>query len=106
VVVEGSARGAGILIVEQDLTVRGTLQFDGLMIVRGRTSVESGSLRVHGSLWTADAEFVGGETTIAYSSGALAFAMAALKGVALPAPVLVTALVNCSATRIPAEGCP
>src|SRR5207245_979534 len=56
----GDAHGAGIMIVEGDLTIQGNLNFNGLILVRGRTSVQVteviGIATIYGSLWTQDIE--------------------------------------------------
>src|SRR5207248_11032872 len=72
----GDARGAGIMIVEGDLTVQGNLEFDGLILVRGRTNVEAdpsqslvtGSATLYGSPWTQAINRIPGPHSIVYYS--------------------------------------
>src|SRR6185503_178233 len=51
--VNGTMTGAGILVVDDSLTIKGDLDFKGLIIVRGPTRVTtaSGSVALRGSLW-------------------------------------------------------
>jgi len=89
----GTATGAGIMIVENSLTLNGTIDFVGLILVRGSTSVTeaSGSAQVWGSLWTTELNLnVGGHADIQYSSEALALAnQAGGNSGGLPAPVKI-----------------
>src|SRR3989454_5199116 len=71
----GDASGAGIMIVEGDLTIQGRLEFKGLVLVRGRTNVINdpsdteitGNATVYGSLWTQDVNLrVGGSAIVDY----------------------------------------
>jgi len=91
----GTATGAGILIVENSLTLNGNLDFKGLILVRGTTNVTqvTGSATIWGSLWTTDFNLtVGGHADVQYSSQALALANQSGGGTgALPAPVVITA---------------
>ena len=94
----GNASGCGIMIVDGDLTVQGTLSFTGLVIVRGsvtfaETSGITANGTVFGSLWTTSlvigvASFVG-----QYSSEALALAGSVAAG-ACPAPVCGDGVVD------------
>jgi hypothetical protein len=88
----GGVTGAGILIVEHALQINGNLDFKGLIIVRGTTSVTSvsGSSTIWGSLWTTDFNLtVAGHADVQYSSEALALANLAGGGGSLPAPVKI-----------------
>jgi hypothetical protein len=91
----GSASGAGIMIVENALNINGNFTFDGLILVRGTTQVTdvTGSASIFGSIWTTDFNLtVGGHADIQYSSSALALAGQSGGGTnPLPAPVVVTA---------------
>jgi hypothetical protein len=91
----GNSSGAGILIVENSLTLNGNLDFKGLILVRGTTHVTevTGSATIWGSLWTTEFNLtVGGHADVQYSTEALALANQSGGGVgALPAPVKVTA---------------
>jgi len=90
----GNSSGAGILIVENALTINGNLNFKGLIIVRGTTQVTdvTGSATIFGSIWTTDFNLtVGGHADIQYSSEALGLAGQSGGGTnPLPAPVVVT----------------
>ena len=83
------------MIIESGVTINGTFDFDGLVIVRGTTKITdvTGNMTLHGSLWTTDVNFKdGGSSDIRFSSQALALANQA-GGVpgTLPAPIVVTA---------------
>src|SRR5207249_3497890 len=110
VILNGNATGAGILVVEGDLTIKGDFNFVGLILVRGQTRVDtdiSGNATIFGSLWTEDLNLiVGGSAIIDYSSDALALANLVGGGGALPAPVRVTSLVDCGDVPAGAAGCP
>jgi len=108
----GNASGAGIMIVEGDLTIQGSLDFKGLVIVRGRTRVDgtttdSGNATLYGSLLTNDVNLtVGGSVLVNYSSQALGLANQASGGMALPAPVQLASLIDCSQAVAGTAGCP
>ena len=108
----GNASGAGIMIVEGDLTIQGSLEFKGLVIVRGRTRVDgtttdTGNATIYGSLLTNDVNLtVGGSVLVNYSSQALGLANQASGGMALPAPVQLASLIDCSQAVAGAAGCP
>ena len=108
----GNASGAGIMIVEGDLTIQGSLEFKGLVIVRGRTRVDgtttdSGNATLYGSLLTNDVNLtVGGSVLVNYSSQALGLANQASGGMALPAPVQLASLIDCSQAVAGTAGCP
>jgi len=110
----GNAAGAGIMIVEGDLTIQGHLDFIGLVIVRGRTRVggtglttDTGNATLYGSLWTNDVNLsVGGSAVINYSSQGLALANLVSGGSALPTPVQLTSLIDCAQAAAGAAGCP
>jgi hypothetical protein len=73
----GNASGAGILIVNGSLTLQGSLDFTGLIIVLGATNITSvtGNASVYGAIWTTDLSLeVGGSAAVRYSSPALALA--------------------------------
>lgn len=73
----GNVSGAGVVIVEDALTVRGTLQFAGLVIVRGPVdlSATTGYAIVSGSLWTPSVALAVGSSFMGrYSSDGLALA--------------------------------
>jgi hypothetical protein len=110
----GNITGAGILIVEGNLTVQGTLDFKGLVIVRGPTAIDydeetqvTGNATLYGSLWTTDLSFtLGGSAIVQYSSEALALANQSGGGGALPAPVSIVSLGDCSLIPLGSNGCP
>lgn len=105
----GTADGAGIMIVEGDLEIKGDLNFKGLILVRGRTRVTelTGNATIYGSLWTSDINLHVGGTAIAYySTQALALANQVSGGAALPAPLRVTQLADCAQLPAGSGGCP
>jgi hypothetical protein len=110
----GNASGAGILIIEGDLTIEGTFSFKGLVIVRGKTLVTAsdettvtGNATVYGSIWTNDVNLsVGGSAIVYYSTQALALANQVGGGGALPSPLTVVSLADCSQLPAGAGGCP
>ncbi len=85
---QGAGRGQGILLVEGDLEVRSDLEFDGLIVIRGRLSWERA--RAHGAVvLLGDGEAparVGGGGELGYSECALARALRSAKLV-LPHPL-------------------
>jgi hypothetical protein len=89
----GTVQGAGIMIVENALNLTGNLDFKGLVLVRGTTSVTqaSGSAQVWGAIWTTNFGLtVGGHADIQYSSEALALAnIAGGAPGSLPAPIKI-----------------
>lgn len=112
----GNIAGCGIMIVDGDFVINGTLDFAGLIIVRGGTSIEpepdselgiTGSASIYGSLWTSNLNLtVGGSAMVKYSTQALAFANMVIPGGAVPAPLNVLALVNCAQVPAGTAGCP
>ncbi|TMA47386.1 MAG: hypothetical protein E6J76_15690 [Deltaproteobacteria bacterium] len=105
----GNASGAGILIVEGDLTIEGNFDFKGLILVRGTTKVTelTGNATIYGSIWTEDLNLtVSGSSIAYYSTQALALANQVSGGAALPAPIRVTSLVDCSEVPSGSGGCP
>ena len=111
----GNVSGCGVLIIEGDLTIQGSLEFKGLILVRGRTNVANdpsqtdvtGNATVYGSLWTQDLNLnVGGSAIIDYSSQALQLANQAAGGGSLPAALVVTSLADCAELPAGANGCP
>ncbi|MGH7858792.1 MAG: hypothetical protein ACREQY_15810, partial [Candidatus Binatia bacterium] len=75
VTINGNLTGAGILIVDQGLTISGSASFTGLIIVRGNTDIRTtatGSAAVVGAIWTnAVVLDVAGSASVTYSSEAL-----------------------------------
>ena len=110
----GNASGAGILIIDGDLTIQGSFSFKGLVIVRGKTLVTTsdettvtGNATVYGSIWTNDVNLsVGGSAIVYYSTQALALANQVGGGGALPSPLTVVSLADCSQLPAGAGGCP
>ena len=100
------------MIVDGDLTVQGTLEFKGLVIVSGRTQVlgettATGHARLWGSLWTNDIRLVvGGDAFVQYSTQALQLANLASGGAALPAPMQLIGLIDCSQVPPGTNDCP
>ena len=107
----GNSSGAGIMIVEGDLTIQGDLNFKGLILVRGKTSVQVtdiiGNATVYGSLWTQDLDLVvGGSAIVNYSTQALALANQVAGGHALPSPLKVISMADCGMMPSGVGGCP
>ena len=107
----GDAHGAGIMIVEGDLTIQGNLNFNGLILVRGRTSVQVteviGNATLYGSLWTQDIDLnVGGSAIVNYSTQALALANQVGGTHPLPSPLKVLSLADCGMMPSGVGGCP
>jgi cytoskeletal protein CcmA (bactofilin family) len=70
----GTTSGAGILIVDQALTITGNMNFTGLIIVRGTTEITEvqGNVAVLGAMWTTHLSLnVSGSASVTYSSEAL-----------------------------------
>lgn len=112
----GTVNGAGILIIDGNLSVLGTLDFAGLVIVRGETqigqsaddgTIVSGTASIYGSLWTNNINMVvAGSALVQYSTQGLALADQAGQGGLLPAPLNVLGLVNCQQVPPGTSGCP
>ncbi len=107
----GDAHGAGIMIVEGDLTIQGNLNFNGLILVRGTTSVQVteviGNATLYGSLWTQDIDLnVGGSAIVNYSTQALALANQVGATHPLPSPLKVLSLADCGMMPSGVGGCP
>jgi hypothetical protein len=110
----GNVAGCGVMIVDGDFTIQGTLDFMGLIIVRGGTVIEpdselgvTGNANVYGSLWTSNLNLtVGGNAIVKYSTQALSFANQVIPTGAFPAPLNVLALVNCAQVPAGTAGCP
>src|SRR6266436_1254627 len=107
----GNSSGAGVMIVEGDLTIQGDLNFKGLILVRGKTSVQVtdviGNATVYGSLWTQDIDLVvGGSAIVDYSTQALALANQVAGGHALPSPLKVISMADCGMMPSGVGGCP
>jgi len=110
----GNVEGSGVWIVEGDLELSGTLDFAGLIIVKGNTITKkdpgtgvSGNATVYGSLWSWDVQFsAGGSAMVVYSTNALTLANQVVGGQALPTTVRVDSLANCAAVPAGSSGCP
>jgi len=107
----GNSSGAGIMIVEGDLTIQGDLNFKGLILVRGKTSVQVteviGNATLYGSLWTQDLDLnVGGSAIVNYSTQALALANQVGGTHPLPSPLKVLSLADCGMVPSGVGGCP
>lgn len=73
----GNSSGAGILIVNGGLTLEGSLDFTGLIIVLGTTQITTvtGNATVYGAIWTTDLSLtVGGSAAVRYSLDSLELA--------------------------------
>jgi hypothetical protein len=110
----GNVEGAGVWIVDGDLELAGTLDFVGLIIVKGNTTTKkdpgtglTGNASVYGSLWSWDVKFsAGGSAMVMYSTNALTLANQVVGGQALPTTVRVNSLANCAAVPAGSSGCP
>jgi len=113
----GNIQGSGIWIVEGDLIVTGTLNYAGLIIVRGKTTVKqqiddglevTGNATVYGSIWSQDVDFTAsGSSIVNYSTDALALANQVSGGHALPTTIKVLAMADCATVVSNAvTGCP
>ena len=89
-VVTGNLSGAGILIVDRDLRVQGSMYFRGLVIVRGATSVPSaaGSLTIFGALLGRDLDVAPGSggASLRYDADALGLASTVADGASFSCP--------------------
>jgi hypothetical protein len=107
-----SATGAGILLVDGDLDVRGHLRFDGLVLVRAATTVVGhaegvpADLSVTGALWTTDMRFTHGTISARYSTEALRFATAVLGSGGIAGPLEVASVADCGQVPAGTWGCP
>ncbi len=110
----GNVVGSGVWIVDGDLEIQGTLNFAGLIIVRGKTITSkdpgatiTGNATVYGSLWSQDVNFTaGGSSIVDYSTNALALANQVAGGQALPTTIKVIALADCATIPSGSNGCP
>jgi hypothetical protein len=110
----GNIEGAGIWIIDGDLTITGTLNYAGLIIVRGKTIVNqdpgvgiSGSSTIYGSLWSQDVNFSAGGTSIVnYSTEALTLAGQSTPNIPLPTTIRVLSMADCAVLPAGANGCP
>jgi hypothetical protein len=110
----GTVDGSGVWIVDGDLEIQGTLNFAGLIIVRGKTLVNkdpgasiTGNATVYGSLWSQDVNFqAGGSSTVNYSTDALALASLVAGGNPLPTTIRVLSMADCAVLPAGANGCP
>ena len=110
----GSIEGYGVLIIEGDLDVLGSLDFYGLILVRGETAIHedtelgvTGNATIYGSLWTSNLNLdVGGSALVNYSSEALAFADQVIPDGGFPTPLKVAYLADCSQVPPAMHGCP
>jgi hypothetical protein len=110
----GNVEGSGVWIVDGDLTIQGTLDFAGLIIVRGKTLVNkdpgatiTGNATVYGSLWSQDVNFTaGGSSIVNYSTDALALANQVVGGSVLPTTIKILSMADCATVPAGANGCP
>jgi hypothetical protein len=110
----GNVEGSGVWIVDGDLEVQGTLDYAGLIIVRGKTLVSkdpgavlTGNATIYGSLWSQDVNFqAGGSSSVNYSTDALALASLVAGGTPLPTTIRVLSMADCAVLPAGANGCP
>lgn len=100
VTVNGTIDGVGILIVDGGLTISGDSTFTGLIIVQGTTQIGGnadpttvqGNTTILGSIWTTDLRLtVGGSASVSYSSQALELVNAMFNNTLLPQRVKIAA---------------
>ncbi len=92
VTINGTVDGVGILVVEGGLTISGDSTFTGLIIVQGTTDITTvqGHTSILGSIWTTDLRLtVGGSASVSYSSQALALVNAMFGNTLLPQRVKI-----------------
>jgi hypothetical protein len=110
----GSVEGAGIWIIDGDLEITGTLNYAGLIIVRGQTLVKqdpgallNGNATVYGSLWSQDVNFAaGGNSIVNYSTEALTMAGTTVPNIPLPTTIRVLSMADCAVVPAGSNGCP
>jgi hypothetical protein len=110
----GNAQGAGIMIVDNNLTIQGNFSFRGLILVGGSTTVQydwetglTGNALLLGSIWTTELNLkVGGSALALYSSQALTLADNLVPDWGMPAPMQVTSIVDCAQVYSGVAGCP
>jgi len=110
----GNAKGAGIMIVDQNLTIQGSFEFKGLILVGGATTVSTdwetgltGNATLLGSIWTTELKLrVGGSAVALYSSQALSLANTLVPDWGMPAPMQITSIVDCAQVYAGVAGCP
>ena len=104
----GNVDGAGIMIIDGDLDIQGTVGFKGLILVRGKLTV-SGNALIYGTIWAQGYDLnVAGTGQVYYSTQALALANTVFPNGALPSPMRIVSLADCSdlAPGTPNSGCP
>jgi len=91
--VTGNLSGCGILIVDNSLTISGSSTFNGLIIVKGTTTIGKnpsettvqGNTTIMGAVWTTDLQLtVGGSATVTNSTQALQIVNAMFASPPLP----------------------
>jgi len=110
----GNASGAGIMIVDKNLTIQGSFEFKGLILVGGSTVVSTdwetgltGNATLLGSIWTTELRLrVGGSALALYSSQALSLANTLVPDWGMPAPMQITSIVDCAQVYSGVAGCP
>ncbi len=100
VTVNGNITGAGILIADGSVNIKGTIDFIGWIIVRGSTIIHTqtadgttvlGNAVIRGSLWTADFDVqVGGSALVQFCEECLSLMENAGTGGTIPRPMQVT----------------
>ena len=105
--------GAGILIVDGNMSISGNLKFEGLILVRGESTIgghdtttgTTGSCEIYGSIWTENVKLdVRGSGEVYYSSDGLRLANM-ISGGNLPTPIQVTSLADCNVVKAGTGGC-
>jgi len=102
----GNVSGAGVMIVDGDLSVQGTIDFKGLILVRGTIRVQ-GNATIYGSIWAQGVDMqVGGSAIVYNSSQALSLANQIVPSGAIPTPVEVVSMADCAELPTGTGGCP
>ena len=102
----GNITGAGIMVIDGDLDIQGDVEFKGLILVRGKLTVTGSSL-TYGTIWAQGVDLtVGGNGQVYYSTQALALANQVFPNGALPSPMRLTSLADCSDLTPGTSGCP
>jgi hypothetical protein len=102
----GNVDGAGILIVNGNFDVQGTVNFKGLILVEGTLTV-TGNATIYGSIWSEGLSLdVGGSAIVDYSSQAMALANQLVPIGTVALPMVITSMADCADLPAATGGCP
>ena len=102
----GNIQGAGIMVVDGDLEIQGDVEFKGLILVSGTLKV-SGSSLIYGTVWAQGVQLtVSGSNQVYYSTQALSVANTVFPNGALPSPMRIVSLADCSDLAPGMGNCP